>query len=82
MKTTVILIAAATAVAFAGAALAQAPAPAPGGARPAVAAENPQRAGLLWKANAIWLVASPENTWAGLPSSPFLPSMLSLAPGP
>jgi len=51
VKTPVILIAAATAAAFAGAAFAQAPAPAPapGGARPAVAAENPQRAGLLWK---------------------------------
>jgi hypothetical protein len=53
VKTTAILIAA-TAAAFAGAALAQAPAPTPAaapaaGARPAVAAENPQRAGLLWK---------------------------------
>lgn len=50
MKTTAILIAAATA-ALAGAASAQPAAPAGGapGARPAAPAENPQRAGLLWK---------------------------------
>ena len=49
MKTSTILLAAATA-ALAGAALAQPPAPAPAAPpRPAVAAENPQRAGLLWK---------------------------------
>lgn len=49
MKTTAIVLAAATA-ALAGAASAQPPAPAAGAPpRPAVAAENPQRAGLLWK---------------------------------
>jgi hypothetical protein len=48
VKTTAILIAAAATAALAGAALAQAPAPA-AGARPPAPAENPQRAGLLWK---------------------------------
>lgn len=49
MKTIALVLAAATA-ALAGAASAQPPAPAAGAPpRPAVAAENPQRAGLLWK---------------------------------
>ena len=49
MKTSTIILAAVTA-ALAGAAWAQPPAPAPAAPpRPAVAAENPQRAGLLWK---------------------------------
>jgi hypothetical protein len=50
VKITALVIAAAAAGSLAGAAWAQPPAPAPAAPpRPAVAAENPQRAGLLWK---------------------------------